>query len=73
MSLYVIRFMSERTLLPRASLAATRISIWLFKPSMRLSYAVPTQYVLAKSASIRASKVLYKILDTAAAYSDLDK
>lgn len=46
--------------------------IWLFKPSMRLSYAIPTQYVLAKSASIRAGKVLFKILDTAVAYSDLD-
>ncbi|PIL23105.1 hypothetical protein GSI_14414 [Ganoderma sinense ZZ0214-1] len=49
-----------------------RLLIWLFKPSMRLSYAIPTQYVLAKSASIRAGKVLFKILDTAAAYSDLD-
>ncbi|TBU28039.1 HECT-like ubiquitin-conjugating enzyme-binding-domain-containing protein [Dichomitus squalens] len=49
-----------------------RLLIWLFKPSMRLSYAVPTQYVLAKSASVRAGKVLFRILDTAAAYSDLD-
>ncbi|KAI1794331.1 HECT-like ubiquitin-conjugating enzyme-binding-domain-containing protein [Ganoderma leucocontextum] len=49
-----------------------RLLVWLFKPSMRLSYAIPTQYVLAKSASIRAGKVLYKILDTAVAYSDLD-
>ncbi|KAI0631343.1 HECT-like ubiquitin-conjugating enzyme-binding-domain-containing protein [Trametes polyzona] len=48
-----------------------RILVWLFKPSMRLSYTVPTQYVLPKSGSIRAAKVLYKILDTAAAYSDL--
>ncbi|KAI0355871.1 hypothetical protein OH77DRAFT_1424131 [Trametes cingulata] len=48
-----------------------RILIWLFKPSMRLSYIVPTQYVVPKSGSIRAAKVLFKILDTAAAYSDL--
>ncbi|EIW54928.1 uncharacterized protein TRAVEDRAFT_30892 [Trametes versicolor FP-101664 SS1] len=48
-----------------------RILVWLFKPSMRLSYTVPTQYVLPKTGSIRAAKVLYKILDTAAAYSDL--
>lgn len=50
----------------------SHLQIWLFKPSMRLSYAIPTQYVLAKSASIRAGKVLFKILDTATAYSDLD-
>ncbi|RPD54903.1 hypothetical protein L226DRAFT_535568 [Lentinus tigrinus ALCF2SS1-7] len=49
-----------------------RILIWLFKPTMRLSYIVPTQYVIPKSASIRAAKVLFKILDTASAYSDLD-
>ncbi|TFK81662.1 hypothetical protein K466DRAFT_330587 [Polyporus arcularius HHB13444] len=49
-----------------------RILIWLFKPSMRLSYIVPTQYVVPKSASIRAAKVLFKILDTASSYSDLD-
>ncbi|KAI0718753.1 HECT-like ubiquitin-conjugating enzyme-binding-domain-containing protein [Cerioporus squamosus] len=49
-----------------------RILVWLFKPSMRLSYIVPMQYVLSKSASIRAAKVLFKILDTASAYSDLD-
>ena len=39
---------------------------------MRLSYIVPTQYVIPKSASIRAAKVLFKILDTASAYADLD-
>ncbi|KAL7277175.1 hypothetical protein ACG7TL_009023 [Trametes sanguinea] len=48
-----------------------RILVWLFKPSMRLSYTVPTQYVIPKSGSIRAAKVLFKILDAAAAYSDL--
>ncbi|KAI0716976.1 HECT-like ubiquitin-conjugating enzyme-binding-domain-containing protein [Earliella scabrosa] len=49
-----------------------RILVWLFKPIMRLSYIVPTQYVIPKSASIRAAKVLFKILDTASAYADLD-
>ncbi|KAH9888116.1 HECT-like ubiquitin-conjugating enzyme-binding-domain-containing protein [Cubamyces lactineus] len=48
-----------------------RILVWLFKPSMRLSYTVPTQYVIPKSGTVRAAKVLFKILDTAAAYSDL--
>ncbi|KAH9852331.1 HECT-like ubiquitin-conjugating enzyme-binding-domain-containing protein [Lenzites betulinus] len=48
-----------------------RILVWLFKPTMRLSYTVPTQYVLPKTGSIRAAKVLYKLLDTAASYSDL--
>ncbi|KAJ8502200.1 hypothetical protein ONZ51_g23 [Trametes cubensis] len=48
-----------------------RILVWLFKPSMRLSYTVPTQYVIPKCGTIRAAKVLFKILDTAAAYSDL--
>ena len=47
--------------------------VWLFKPTMRLSYTVPTQYVIPKSGSIRAAKVLFKILDTASAYSDLDR
>ena len=49
-----------------------RILVWLFKPTMRLSYIVPTQYVIPKSGSIRAAKVLFKILDTASAYSDLE-
>ena len=50
-----------------------RILVWLFKPAMRLAYAVPTQYVIPKSGAVRAAKVLFKILDTAAAYSDLDR
>ncbi|KAI0754285.1 HECT-like ubiquitin-conjugating enzyme-binding-domain-containing protein [Daedaleopsis nitida] len=49
-----------------------RILLWLFKPSMRLSYLVPTQYVIPKSASIRAAKVLFKTLDTASTYADLE-
>ncbi len=46
--------------------------VWLFKPMMRLSYIVPTQYVIPKSASVRAAKVLFKILDAASAYADLE-
>ncbi|KAI0760508.1 HECT-like ubiquitin-conjugating enzyme-binding-domain-containing protein [Fomes fomentarius] len=49
-----------------------RILVWLFKPMMRLSYIVPTQYVIPKSASVRAAKVLFKILDAASAYADLE-
>ena len=39
---------------------------------MRLSYAVPTQYVIPKTGSVRAAKVLYKLLDPVSAYSDLE-
>ncbi|KAH9941869.1 HECT-like ubiquitin-conjugating enzyme-binding-domain-containing protein [Epithele typhae] len=49
-----------------------RILMWLFKPAMRLAYSVPKQYVIPKSGSIRAAKVLYKILDTVSTYSDLN-
>ncbi|KZT69197.1 hypothetical protein DAEQUDRAFT_727102 [Daedalea quercina L-15889] len=48
-----------------------RLLMWLFKPSMRMSYTTPTEYVLPKSASIHAAKVLFKILGPSAAYSDL--
>ena len=48
-----------------------RLLIWLFKPSMRMSYTTPTEYVLPKSGSINAAKVLFKILGPSAAYSDL--
>ncbi|KAJ3554823.1 hypothetical protein NM688_g2904 [Phlebia brevispora] len=39
-----------------------RILVWLFKPNMRLAYTTPSQYVIPKSGSIRAAKVLFKIL-----------
>ena len=45
--------------------------IWLFKPNMRLAYATPAQYVIPKSGSIRAAKVLFKILGPSAAGQDL--
>lgn len=39
-----------------------RLLIWLFKPSMRIAYTTPTEYVIPKSGSIHAAKVLFKIL-----------
>ncbi|KAI0073794.1 hypothetical protein K474DRAFT_1677656 [Panus rudis PR-1116 ss-1] len=39
-----------------------RILLWLFKPNMRLSYATPSRYFIPKDGSIRAAKVLYKLL-----------
>ena len=39
-----------------------RILIWLFKPNMRLSYTTPSQFLIPKSGSIRAAKVLFKLL-----------
>lgn len=48
-----------------------RILIWLFKPSMRISYATPTQFIMPRNASIRGAKVLFKILGPSAAGQDL--
>lgn len=48
-----------------------RLLVWLFKPSMRMAYATPTEYVLPKNASIHAAKVLFKVLGPSAVYSDL--
>ncbi|TFY68125.1 hypothetical protein EVJ58_g1211 [Rhodofomes roseus] len=48
-----------------------RLLIWLFKPSMRLAYTTPTEYVMPKSASIHAAKVLFKILGPSAVYTDI--
>lgn len=39
-----------------------RILVWLFKPKIRVSYMLPTPYLLPKQGSIDASKVLYRIL-----------
>lgn len=36
--------------------------IWLFKPNMRLSYATTAQFVLPQTGTVRASKVLFKVL-----------
>jgi len=48
-----------------------RLLIWLFKPSIRLAYATPTQYALPRTGSIHAAKVLYKIIGPSAAPGDL--
>ncbi|KAL6306328.1 HECT-like ubiquitin-conjugating enzyme-binding-domain-containing protein [Sparassis latifolia] len=48
-----------------------RILMWLFKPNMRLAYITPAQYVIPKSGSIHAAKVLYKVLKPSIAFSDL--
>ncbi|KIK82318.1 hypothetical protein PAXRUDRAFT_832273 [Paxillus rubicundulus Ve08.2h10] len=39
-----------------------RLLIWLFKPKIRISYMLPTPYLLPRSDSVNASKVLYKIV-----------
>lgn len=39
-----------------------RILVWLFKPSMRISYVTPTQFSIPRIGSIRGAKVLYKLL-----------
>ncbi|KAG2069522.1 hypothetical protein BDR04DRAFT_1101388 [Suillus decipiens] len=39
-----------------------RILVWLFKPKIRVSYMLPTPYLLPKQGTIDASKVLYRIL-----------
>ncbi|GLB42233.1 putative HECT-like Ubiquitin-conjugating enzyme (E2)-binding [Lyophyllum shimeji] len=48
-----------------------RILIWLFKPSIRLAYTISNPYALARSASIHAAKVLYKILTPSERTADL--
>ena len=48
-----------------------RILVWLFKPSMRLSYLTPTQYVIPQHASIRGAKVLFKLLGPFVAASEM--
>jgi len=45
--------------------------IWLFKPSMRIAYATPTQYLLSKVGSIHGAKILYRILGPETASTDL--
>jgi len=48
-----------------------RLQIWLFKPSMRISYATTTQYLLSKVGSIHGAKILYRILGPETASTDL--
>ena len=38
------------------------LQVWLFKPSMRLSYATTAQFALPRTGSIQAAKVLFKII-----------
>ena len=47
--------------------------IWLFKPSIRLSYRIPTEYFNKKSASIHAAKVLYKVIPPSASSMELKR
>ncbi|EIN08486.1 hypothetical protein PUNSTDRAFT_87923 [Punctularia strigosozonata HHB-11173 SS5] len=39
-----------------------RLLIWLFKPSIRLAYTTPAQYLIPRSGTLRAAKTLWKIL-----------
>ncbi|TDL22743.1 hypothetical protein BD410DRAFT_788044 [Rickenella mellea] len=62
---------SHRFLLLDEEEEKPRLLIWLFKPNMLLSYATTAQYALPQSGSIRASKVLFKILGPESACSDI--
>ncbi|KXN92166.1 E3 ubiquitin-protein ligase E3D [Leucoagaricus sp. SymC.cos] len=48
-----------------------RILIWLFKPSMRISYSTTSSRIIPKTGSILAAKVLFKLLGPADASTDL--
>jgi len=48
-----------------------RILLWLFRPSMRISYSAPSNRITPKTGSISAAKVLYKLLGPADASTDL--
>ena len=45
--------------------------IWLFKPSMRLSYKASKNYLLAEHGTVQAAKVLFKILGPSISDTDL--
>jgi hypothetical protein len=45
--------------------------IWLFKPSMRIAYTTPKQYVLPKNGSIHAAKILFKVLSSSTTPKDM--
>lgn len=47
--------------------------IWLFKPSMRIAYSTPAQYLLSKVGNIHGAKVLYRILGPETASTDLTR
>ncbi|EKM57478.1 uncharacterized protein PHACADRAFT_251147 [Phanerochaete carnosa HHB-10118-sp] len=48
-----------------------RILVWLFKPSMRIAYATPRQFVIPRHGSIRGAKVLYKLIGPSVATSEM--
>ncbi|TCD70683.1 hypothetical protein EIP91_002058 [Steccherinum ochraceum] len=48
-----------------------RILIWLFKPNMRLSYTTPSPYSMPKSGTVRAAKILFKLLGPSTPSFDL--
>ncbi|KAI0301605.1 HECT-like ubiquitin-conjugating enzyme-binding-domain-containing protein [Multifurca ochricompacta] len=48
-----------------------RILLWLFKPSMRLSYKASRSYLLPERGTIQAAKVLFKILGPSMSHTDL--
>ncbi|TFY73583.1 hypothetical protein EWM64_g10429, partial [Hericium alpestre] len=50
-----------------------RLLIWLFKPSMRLSYAAPTYYSIPQSGVVQAAKVLFKTIGPSTVYTDLPR
>jgi len=45
--------------------------MWLFKPSIRLSYMIPTEYFMKRNGSIHAAKVLYKVIRPSTNSTDL--
>ncbi|KAF8888545.1 HECT-like ubiquitin-conjugating enzyme-binding-domain-containing protein [Infundibulicybe gibba] len=49
-----------------------RILVWLFKPNIQLSYSVSTSYAIPRTASIRAAKVLFKLLGPLDESADLN-
>ena len=56
---------------PESTRTSCQSQIWLFKPSMRITYSAPTQYLLSKVGSIHGAKVLYKILGPETVPTDL--
>ncbi|KAI0763198.1 HECT-like ubiquitin-conjugating enzyme-binding-domain-containing protein [Irpex lacteus] len=48
-----------------------RILAWLFKPNMKIAYAVPSPYVIPKNGSFRVAKVLFKIVGPSVGPDDL--
>ncbi|KAG6333893.1 hypothetical protein ID866_5195 [Astraeus odoratus] len=70
MSAFIVRDMLEhvqahatyRFVLSDEEEERPRLLVWLFKPSIRISYMLASPLLLPKANSVKASKVLYKIL-----------